>query len=137
MVNIEDEQIQNTLNEILKWIRVVAAKQAKETLEVMLNNDEKKLIYHLSNGKNRIRDIIDILKREKYAEKKSTATISKLWKEWAAMGLGEYIPTKGGDRFRRSFDLDIFGIPIPKYKEPSTNDEELRETYEKEEESAN
>jgi len=86
-------------------------KEVKEALNSVLDTDQKKLVYHLSDGN---KGIIEIGKATGIA---STATISRYWKNWVRLSLGEYVSVQGGDRFKRSFDLEDFGIDVPQIKQ--------------------
>jgi len=44
-----------------------------------------------------------------------------MWQAWLKQGLGESIPVKGGSRFKRSFDLEAFGIQIPNTEKADTD----------------
>lgn len=79
--------------------------QLKQILNQNLKDSDAKVAYQLSDGAMGLHDI------EKYVEIKSSS-IYKLWKNWARMGLGEFIPVKGGERFKRAFDLEEIGIDV-------------------------
>ena len=100
-----DEQIA-LLKEIARWVRFNGFSQVKGILQTTLDNDKKRLVYHLSDGKNTSRTI---------AQKSGTSQprIVELWKDWLALGLGESIKITGGHRFKHSFDLKIFRIAVP------------------------
>lgn len=40
-----------------------------------------------------------------------------MWSTWQNIGLGESIPVRGGTRFKRSFNLEEFGIKVPELKD--------------------
>jgi hypothetical protein len=108
MTHQNDEQI-GLLKEILKWIKFAGMKGVKDQLETTLETNQKKIIYQLSDGSKSIADIHEI-------SGISTGAISGYWQKWVRLGLGEKIAVKGGDRFKRSFDLDDLGIEIPEIK---------------------
>ena len=120
MSDQNDEQIA-LLKEIARWVRFNGFSQVKGVLQTTLNNDKKRLAYHLSDGKNTGRTI---------AQKAgiSQPRIVELWKDWLALGLGESIKTMGGHRFKRSFDLKIFGVAVPVVQ--TELNETLRQTAE-------
>jgi hypothetical protein len=62
----------------------------------------------------------------------STKTIFDFWQAWSKQGLGESIPVKGGSRFKRSFDLEDFGIAIPQYASKQETETSVKITDEKE-----
>lgn len=98
------------LREIVKWVRFSGMKQVKEVLTSTLNNEKKIIAYHFSDGKNTSRAISELTDVH-------FATISDWWKEWLSLGIGETISASGGGRFKRSFDLKMFGIKIPEAKQ--------------------
>jgi hypothetical protein len=113
VVKLSDEKNEQTvlLREILKWIKFAGMKEVKEVLNSVLDTDQKKLVYQLSDGS---KGMIEVGKAAGIA---STATISRYWKSWLKLGLGENVSVKGGERFRRAFDLEDFGIEVSQPKE--------------------
>lgn len=107
----ENEQTR-LLREILKWIKFAGMREVKNTLANALDNEQKRLVYHLSDGS---RGTVEIAK---LAGIGSNRTIADIWEIWLKLGLGESIPVKGGTRFKRSFDLEDFDIEVPRVKEP-------------------
>lgn len=105
------EQIE-LLKEIAKWVRFSGIKQVKEVLLSTLNTDKKVIAYHYSDGKN---TSTEIAKLSGVAQ----PTISDLWKDWLSLGLGESMSASGGSRFKRAFDLKMFGIQVPLVKQKS------------------
>ncbi len=103
MSDNESEQTR-ILREILKWVKFAGIKEVKTILLSTLDTEQKKLAYHLSDG---TRGTVEIAKTANFG---STKTIFDLWQSWLKLGLGESIPVKGGTRFKRSFDLEEFGI---------------------------
>ena len=110
-MNSQDSEQTRLLAEILKWIKFAGMKEVKEVLNSVLDTDQKKLVYQLSDGS---KGTIEIGKAAGIA---STATISRYWKSWLKLGLGENVSVKGGERFRRAFDLEDFGIEVSQPKE--------------------
>jgi hypothetical protein len=110
------------LREILKWIKFAGMKEVKNTLVSVLDTEQKRLIYHLSDG---TRGIVEIAKR---AGVGSTSTVFDMWQAWLKFGLGESIPVKGGSRFKRSFDLEDFGIQVPRVIEPEKEEKQVAES---------
>lgn len=92
------------LKEILKWVKFSGAKEVRSILTSTLDDEQKRSVYQLSDG---TKGIVEI---GKLVGIRSTATIYKMWKQWAKMGLGESVPVMGGTRFKRSFDLEDFGL---------------------------
>lgn len=110
------------LREILKWIKFAGMKEVKSTLVSVLDTEQKRLIYHLSDG---TRGIVEIAK---LAGVGSTSTVFDMWQAWLKFGLGESIPVKGGSRFKRSFDLEDFGIQVPRVKGPEKEEKKGAES---------
>jgi hypothetical protein len=97
------------LREILKWIKFAGAKEVKSTLLAALDNEQKRLIYHLSNGN---RGSLEIAK----AAGTSDTTVRRYWEAWARQGIVEALKVRGGERYKKSFDLEDFGIEAPEPK---------------------
>jgi hypothetical protein len=110
------------LREILKWIKFAGMKEVKNTLVSVLDTEQKRLVYHLSDG---TRGIVEIAK---LAGIGSTSTVFDMWQTWLKLSLGESIPVKGGSRFKRTFDLEDFGIEMPKIKEIKKEEKQVTET---------
>jgi len=110
-MNSDDGEQTRLLTEILKWIKFAGMREVKEVLNSVLDTDQKKLVYQVSDGG---KGMIEV---GKTAGISSTATISRYWKSWLKLGLGENVSVKGGERFRRSFDLEDFGIEVSQPKE--------------------
>ena len=76
----------------------------------ILDDNEKKKIYHLSNGTNSSRNIAEQVSV-------SRSTIQKYWNTWSNFNIVEPIPVKGGGlRYKKMFNLEDFGIEIPTLK---------------------
>jgi hypothetical protein len=105
-----DEQVA-IFREILKWTRFAGMREAKNTLATALDTEQKKLVYHLSDGS---RGTVEIAK---LAGIGSNATVAGFWRDWFGLGLGQMMPVKGGARFQRSFDLADFGLEPGPMKE--------------------
>lgn len=105
MSEIEDKKIE-ILQEILHWMRFLGLKEVKEILAKELDTDKKKLIYHLSDGE---RGSTEIGKIAKVAHR----TVSDYWASWAPLRIVEPIRVQGGGRYKKVFELEDFGIPIP------------------------
>lgn len=117
-LNNEEKRMSETLKEqteilreILKWIRFVGMKEVKGVLNSVVDTDQKRIVYHYSDG---TRGTVEVAK---LAGIGSNATIARLWKSWQKLSLGDNIPVKGGERFKRSFDLEDFGIEVSPLRE--------------------
>ena len=84
-------------------------REVKEILQNILDTDQKKLIYQMSDGSKGIIEITKTLNA-------SPNTVDKCWKNWTMQNLGETVSVKGGKRFKRAFDLGEIGIEIPEAK---------------------
>jgi hypothetical protein len=100
-------RIELLLEEILKWTRFAGAKGVKDTLDSALNSEQKRIVYHFSDGKNGSAEIGRIAGVSDW-------TVRSYWKTWARQGIMEVLKGAGGDRYRKSFDLEELGIGIPK-----------------------
>lgn len=105
MSETEDQKIE-ILQEILSWIRFLGLKEVKEILTNELDDNKKKLIYHLSDGNKGSTEIGKIAKV-------SHRTVSDHWTSWAPLRIVEPIRVQGGGRYKKVFELEDFGIPIP------------------------
>lgn len=106
-----DEQTQ-ILREILKWVRFSAMGELKSTLASALDSDRLKLVYQLSDG---TRGTVDLGKLVGMSNSK----VFELWQTWLRQGLGETVPVKGGNRFKRTFDIEDFGLKTPQVRQPA------------------
>ncbi len=105
-----NDQIIELLKELVKWTKFQAWGKVKDVLLGVLDDDEKKRIYHLSDGKQSSRKIAENVSV-------SRSTIVKYWNDWANSNIVEPIPVKGGGlRYKNMFNLEDFGIEIPKTK---------------------
>lgn len=126
-MNSQDNVQTELLREILKWTKFSGMRAVKEVLNSTLDTPEKKLLYQLSDGS---KGSVELCQATGIA---STETITKNWKSWIKLGLGENLSVKGGKRFKRAFDLEEFGIEVPKSKDAkmeekqsqSSNDEKV------------
>ena len=116
-MNAQNEEQTRLLKEILKWIKFTGMREAKNTLVSVLDTEQKRLVYHLSDGTRGTVEIGDL------AGIGSTRTIFEMWQAWLKLGLGESVPVKGGSRFKRSFDLEDFGIEVPQIKKEMSKKE--------------
>ena len=102
---ISHENELDVLKEILKWVKFSGMKEVREILLSVLSDNQTRAAYQLSDGTKGLHEIgklVDI----------KGSTLFNLWKRWLKLGLGESIPVKGGERFKRSFDLEDLGIEV-------------------------
>jgi hypothetical protein len=103
-----NDQIIELLKELVKWTKFQAWGKVKDVLLGVLDDNEKKRIYHLSDGKQSSRKIAENVSV-------SRSTIVKYWNDWANSNIVEPISVKGGGlRHKKMFNLEDFGIEIPK-----------------------
>ena len=104
----KQDRMIDALEGILKWTRFLGMREVKTTLVATLDTDQKKAAYQASDGVRTTREVARL------AGFGSKSTVEVLWKAWNQIGLGESRPVQGGgERFKRSFDLDDFGIRFP------------------------
>jgi len=115
----EENEQTKLLREILKWIKFSGMKELKNTLLSILDTEQKRLVYHLSDGS---RGTVEIAKLARIG---STSTVFDMWQTWLKLGLGESIPVRGGSRFKRSFDLEDLGIEVPRVEETEKKEKQV------------
>ena len=103
-------RVEELLSEILKWVRFAGVKEVKAVLTSALDTDEKILAYHLSDGKN---GSVAIANQSGVSD----FTDRTFWNQWSKIGIVEAIKVGPGDRYKKSFDLEDFGIRIPQAKQ--------------------
>jgi len=117
----ELSQLLGVSREILKWIKFANFDKVKSVLENVLKDNDRKLVYHLSDGVNTRSDIASLTPV-------SEGTVSNWWKAWAKIGIVDLIPVQGGGvRGKKVFDLEDFDIPIPKLQEKKTEEKQQNE----------
>ena len=118
-----DQEIKDILREILKWTKFQAMQKVKQVLETTLDNDTKKLIYELSDGRSspKIAEIVGV----------TPSTVRDYWKDWAVLGIVEIHP-EYKRRYRRIFSLREVGIEVPEVEEKIEVQEEEIEGEENE-----
>jgi hypothetical protein len=105
----KESQIIELLREILKWVKFSGIDEVRTILMRTLDTEQKRLIYHLSNGENGSIEIGQ-------ATQVSNRTVTRYWVSWARLGLMEPIRVRGGLRYKKSFELEDFGFTIPQEK---------------------
>ena len=93
------------LEELVKWTRLSSKPGVKTLLLDILKDDERKMVYQLSDG----RGSVEIAKLTGVG----ASTIPEWWKQWNKVGISEAMPVRGGERAKRLFSLDDFGIEVP------------------------
>lgn len=100
-------EIAATLKELLKWTRFAGMKEVKSVLQTALDSEVKKTIYHLSDGNRSSAEISATVRL-------SDQTIRNYWKSWSKLGIVEALKMRGGERYKKAFDIEDFGIEIPR-----------------------
>jgi len=98
-----------SLEEILKWIKFAGSREVRTVLMSTLDTEQKRLIYHLSDGK---RGSVDISKMINVSD----STVRRYWESWARLGIMEPLRVRGGTRYKKCFELEDFGFTIPQIK---------------------
>lgn len=91
---------------MLKWIKFTGVKEVRTVLMNVLDTEQKRLIYHLSDGKH---GTIEIGKSVNISD----STIRRYWEAWARLGIMEPIAVRGGIRYKKSFEIEDFGFNVP------------------------
>ena len=78
------DRIINLLEEILKWTRFEGTEKVRTVMDSELDDDTKKLIYHLSDGESSPK-IAKIVKTD-------PSTVRDYWKKWAKKGIMKIHP---------------------------------------------
>jgi transposase len=107
-VSEENEQL-TLLREIAKWLRFTGMKEVKTVLTSALETDQKKLVYHLSDGN---KGSVEIAQQSGVSD----FTVRNYWRQWSKLGIVEAMKVRRGDRYKRTFDLEDFGMEIPQAK---------------------
>lgn len=104
--SIATTRIEELLSEILKWIKFAGAKEVREVLASTLDTDQKRVIYHLSDGNRGSVEIANLAKT-------SDRTVRRHWESWVRTGIVDSLKVRGGERYKKSFELEDFGIRVP------------------------
>lgn len=104
-----NEEILRTLKEMLKWLKFSGVKEVRTVMSSALETEQKRLIFHLSDGK---RGIVEIGKLANVG----SSTVARYWEAWYRLGITEPIAVQGGLRYKKSFELEDFGFNVPELK---------------------
>ena len=101
------QEIAESLHELVTWMRGIGYPTVKQILETVLDSDEKRLVYHLTDGQRTIAEVQKLTGV-------NARFISEWGQEWERIGIAEqsYVSKTRGRR-QRVFDLAAFGISIP------------------------
>lgn len=100
------DELLSIMREILKWTKFAGAKEVRGILTTTLDTDQKRLIYYLSDGNN---GTVEIAKSANTSDR----TVRRYWESWARQGIVEPLKVRGGERYKKSFELEDFGIAVP------------------------
>ena len=96
------------LREILRWTKISNLDKVRNILLGELNDENKTLVYFLSDGKSS--DEIEKIMNKKVTD----MSIRNWWKKWGKLGIMEIHPNYK-KRFMKIFDVEDYGIKIPKF----------------------
>ena len=115
----EDRMIE-LLEELVRWTKVTSIPSVRELLLKMLESPEGRIAYHSSDGERASREVGRI-------SNVSYRTIANWWKTWTRAGIAEPISVRGGgERAKRVFSLDDFGIEVPAIRVSAAQDISVR-----------
>ena len=101
------KNIENKINELLKWTKFAGMPQLRNVLVQVLGDDvAAALAYEFSNGARGTREVA------KLAGIKSHNTVAVYWRKWHKIGIVEPSSTYQG-RYQRICSLEEVGLPIP------------------------
>lgn len=102
----DQERVIKLLEELVKWTKVTSFPKIKGLLLSILDSPEKMVAYQASDGEKTSREVAKIANV-------TQVTIIKWWKAWIKAGIAEPISVQRGERAKRFFSLDDFGIEVP------------------------
>lgn len=101
----KQDKVVEVLEEILKWIKVTSIPQVKQLLLETLPSNKEKVAYYYSDGQDS--------RAVSRASGVPFTTVARWWKKWIRTGIAEPVGAKRGDRAKRLFSLEDFGIDVP------------------------
>jgi hypothetical protein len=104
--NVNTNRVEELLAEILRWTKFAGAREVRAVLTTTLDTDQMKLIYHMSDGRVGSVEIAKVAGT-------SDRTVRRYWEAWAKQGIVDVLKVRGGDRYKKSFELEDFGIRVP------------------------
>lgn len=114
------DELIDIMREILKYTKFAGTKEIRNILTTLLDTEQKRTVYHLSDGN---KGSVEIAK----AASVSDFTVRKYWSIWARQGIVESLKVRGGERYKKSFELEDFGLEVPQMKIVKTESSEVRE----------
>ena len=98
--------IENKLDQILKWTKIAGMQQLRDLLTQNLIDDTAMLVYEYSDGERSTREVA------KLVGLKSNTTVANYWRKWTELGIVEPSSRYHG-RFQRICSLGEVGLTIP------------------------
>jgi DNA-binding MarR family transcriptional regulator len=127
------EDTDDILRDIRRWVKVIGIQEAKSVMDDALSaedpedQEELRIIYHLSDGEHSTRDITEHVSVGRN-------TVSRRQKSWAKMGLLEKEHSRAP--YEHVISLEEAGLEVPEIPEPEEESEEAEESTESEEEES-
>jgi len=101
------QEIAGSLRELVTWTRIIGYPTVKQMLETVLDSNEKRLVYHLTDGRRSVAEVQNLTGV-------NARFISEWGREWEKFGIVEQSRiSKIKGRRQKLFDLAVFGIPVP------------------------
>ena len=97
------EQIASSLKDLVKWTKVTSYPMVRNTLETVLDTEQKRQVYELLDGERTVTEIKKMCGA-------NPRLISEWGQEWEGIGIVEESGRKG--RRKSSFDLAVYGIAV-------------------------
>lgn len=121
------KRICDELRDIKYWVKLSGLPALRRAIQENLRDDESKLVYELSDGNRSTREIVSEL--NKFGIVITHATITNIWRRWAAAGIVEPSERYQG-RFRKVASLKSLGIEVPEIRKEVRALTERTETQE-------
>jgi len=116
-IDKQDRMIE-LLEEMLRWMKVTNIPQVKKLLLDILPSDKERIAYHYSDGRDS-REVGTVAGVH-------FSTVARWWRTWVKVGIAESLSTKGGgERAKRIFSLEDFGIEVPFHKKVESLKKEI------------
>ena len=123
------EDTDDILRNIQRWVKIIGIQEAKSVVDNALSaedpeeQEELRIIYHLSDGEHSIRDIAEHVSV-------SRDTVRRRQKSWAKMGLFEKEHSRAP--YKHVISLEEAGLEVPEIPELEEESEEVNESNESE-----
>lgn len=113
----KEDRMVELLEELVRWTRVTSFPKVKDLLIGTLTSQEEKVAYQSSDGEKTSREVAEMANVSKF-------TILKWWTAWIKAGIAESISVQRGERAKRIFSLDDFGVEVPIIEKPKIEERE-------------